>query len=63
MPVPLTGAGKNHGWHGNVVLVREAVVHDTHQINCRVLNRAVRLWLTLKPNPCTCASLPRILAC
>lgn len=32
VPVPLNGAGKNHGWHGNVVLVREAVVHDTHQI-------------------------------
>jgi endonuclease/exonuclease/phosphatase family metal-dependent hydrolase len=32
VPVPIAGAGKNHGWHGNVVLVREASVHHTHQI-------------------------------
>jgi endonuclease/exonuclease/phosphatase family metal-dependent hydrolase len=32
VPVPIAGGGKNHGWHGNVVLVREAVVHDTRQI-------------------------------
>ena len=32
VPVRVNGAGKNHGWHGNVVLVREAVVHDSHQI-------------------------------
>lgn len=32
IPVPIANAKKNHGWHGNVVLVREAVVHDTHQI-------------------------------
>ena len=32
VPVPIEGAGKNHGWHGNVVLVREAVVHGQHQI-------------------------------
>lgn len=32
VPVPVAGAVKNHGWHGNVVLVREAVVHGQHQI-------------------------------
>jgi endonuclease/exonuclease/phosphatase family metal-dependent hydrolase len=32
VPVPIVNATKNHGWHGNVVLVREAVVHHTHQI-------------------------------
>jgi endonuclease/exonuclease/phosphatase family metal-dependent hydrolase len=32
IPVPIANASKNHGWHGNVVLVREAAVHDTHQI-------------------------------
>jgi endonuclease/exonuclease/phosphatase family metal-dependent hydrolase len=32
VPVQVSGAGKNHGWHGNVVLVREASVLDTHQL-------------------------------
>ncbi len=32
VPVPLANAKANHGWRGNVVLVREAVVHDTHQL-------------------------------
>ena len=32
VPVPVTGAVKNHGWHGNVVLVREAAVHATRQL-------------------------------
>jgi endonuclease/exonuclease/phosphatase family metal-dependent hydrolase len=32
VPVPVANADKNHGWHGNVVLVREVAVHDTHQI-------------------------------
>jgi endonuclease/exonuclease/phosphatase family metal-dependent hydrolase len=32
VPVPVTGAVKNHGWHGNVVLVREVVVHHTRQL-------------------------------
>jgi endonuclease/exonuclease/phosphatase family metal-dependent hydrolase len=32
VPVPVTGAVKNHGWHGNVLLVREAVVHGQHQL-------------------------------
>jgi endonuclease/exonuclease/phosphatase family metal-dependent hydrolase len=32
VPVPLVGAAKSHGWHGNVVLVREAIVHHTHQL-------------------------------
>ena len=32
VPVPVTGAVKNHGWHGNVVLVREAAVHHIRQL-------------------------------
>lgn len=32
VPVPLEGAHKNHGWRGNVVLVREAIVNKTHQL-------------------------------
>ncbi len=32
VPVPVSGSVKNHGWHGNVVLVREAVVHLTRQL-------------------------------
>jgi endonuclease/exonuclease/phosphatase family metal-dependent hydrolase len=32
LPVPVNGGGKNHGWHGNVLLVREAALHKTHQI-------------------------------
>lgn len=32
VPVLVPGAVKNHGWHGNVVLVREAVVHHTRQL-------------------------------
>jgi endonuclease/exonuclease/phosphatase family metal-dependent hydrolase len=32
VPVPLSGAVKNHGWHGNVVLVKAAVVHHIHQL-------------------------------
>jgi endonuclease/exonuclease/phosphatase family metal-dependent hydrolase len=32
VPVPVAGAVRNHGWHGNVVLVKEAVVHHIHQL-------------------------------
>jgi endonuclease/exonuclease/phosphatase family metal-dependent hydrolase len=32
VPVPVLGAGRNHGWHGNVLLVREAALHNTHQL-------------------------------
>lgn len=32
VPVPVQGAVKNHGWHGNVLLVREAVVHGQRQL-------------------------------
>ena len=32
VPAPLEGSQKNHGWHGNVVLVREAIVDKTHQL-------------------------------
>jgi endonuclease/exonuclease/phosphatase family metal-dependent hydrolase len=31
--VPLKGVGLAHGWHGNVILVREGQVEDLHQIN------------------------------
>lgn len=33
VPVPLSGAYKNHGWHGNVLLVREAIIDRAHQIS------------------------------
>jgi endonuclease/exonuclease/phosphatase family metal-dependent hydrolase len=33
VPVPIANSKRNHGWHGNVVLVREASVHHTHQID------------------------------
>lgn len=32
VPVPISGAVKAHGWHGNVVLVRKGLVHDVHQV-------------------------------
>jgi endonuclease/exonuclease/phosphatase family metal-dependent hydrolase len=32
VPVPLAGGGKNHGWHGNVLLVRAAQLRHTHQL-------------------------------
>lgn len=32
MPVPLDGPGKDHGWHGNILLFREGVVTDAHQL-------------------------------
>jgi len=31
-PVPISGVAKAHGWHGNVVLFREGLVRDVHQI-------------------------------
>ena len=33
IPVPITGATKAHGWHGNVVLFKQGTVRDVHQIN------------------------------
>jgi endonuclease/exonuclease/phosphatase family metal-dependent hydrolase len=30
--VPLAGSGRSHGWRGNVILVREAVIADAHQL-------------------------------
>ena len=34
VPVPVTGLAKAaHGWHGNVVLFRQGIVRDVHQIN------------------------------
>lgn len=32
VPVPLTGVAKAHGWHGNVLFIREGVVRDVHQL-------------------------------
>ncbi|MBW6424064.1 endonuclease/exonuclease/phosphatase family protein [Rhizobium sp. XQZ8] len=31
-PVPISGVSKAHGWHGNVVLFREGLVRDVHQV-------------------------------
>lgn len=33
MPIPLSPTAKGHGWHGNMVLVREGKVRDIHQMN------------------------------
>lgn len=30
--VPLDGIGPAHGWHGNLLLVRNALVHKVHQV-------------------------------
>ena len=30
--VPLKGVGDAHGWHGNLLLVRNALVHEVHQL-------------------------------
>ena len=30
--VPLDGVGAAHGWHGNLLLVRNALVHEVHQL-------------------------------
>ena len=30
--VPLDGVGNAHGWHGNLLLVRDALVHEVHQL-------------------------------
>jgi endonuclease/exonuclease/phosphatase family metal-dependent hydrolase len=32
VPVPVKSAFRGHGWHGNLVLVREGAVKDLHQI-------------------------------
>ncbi|UVK37507.1 endonuclease/exonuclease/phosphatase family protein [Mesorhizobium sp. AR10] len=32
VPVPVSGNGKGHGWHGNVLLFRRGTVRDVHQI-------------------------------
>ncbi|MGE7369508.1 endonuclease/exonuclease/phosphatase family protein [Neorhizobium sp. NPDC001467] len=31
-PVPVSGVSRAHGWHGNVVLYREGLVRDVHQV-------------------------------
>ena len=32
VPVPVSGNGKGHGWHGNVLLFKRGTVRDVHQI-------------------------------
>ena len=32
LPVPLGGRSKAHGWHGNVILFREGLIRDVHQV-------------------------------
>lgn len=32
LPVPLTPRGASHGWHGNLVLFRQGLVRDVHQV-------------------------------
>jgi endonuclease/exonuclease/phosphatase family metal-dependent hydrolase len=32
VPVPVVNAHSGHGWHGNLVLVREALCRDVHQV-------------------------------
>ncbi|WP_145108097.1 endonuclease/exonuclease/phosphatase family protein [Cereibacter sediminicola] len=32
MPVQVEGSGRAHGWHGNLLLVREAEVEEVHKI-------------------------------
>ena len=32
VPVPVSGNGKGHGWHGNVLLFKRGTVRDIHQI-------------------------------
>ncbi|MBO3760843.1 endonuclease/exonuclease/phosphatase family protein [Ciceribacter sp. L1K22] len=32
VPVPVTSNPKSHGWHGNVLLFRQGVVSDVHQV-------------------------------
>lgn len=32
LPVPLCGRSKAHGWHGNVILFREGLIRDVHQV-------------------------------
>ncbi|MEO9337278.1 endonuclease/exonuclease/phosphatase family protein [Mesorhizobium sp. SB112] len=32
VPVPISGNVKGHGWHGNVLLFKQGVVRDVHQI-------------------------------
>ena len=32
VPVPVSGNGKGHGWHGNVLLLKRGIVRDVHQI-------------------------------
>ena len=32
VPVPVEGAGAAHGWHGNLILVRNALVQTVHKL-------------------------------
>ena len=38
--VPLDDVGDAHGWHGNLLLVRGALVHEVHQLILPGWNRA-----------------------
>jgi endonuclease/exonuclease/phosphatase family metal-dependent hydrolase len=33
VPVPVPGAGLAHGWHGNLILTRDAKVEDVHRLD------------------------------
>lgn len=33
VPVPVPGAGAAHGWHGNLILTRNATVEDVHRLS------------------------------
>ncbi|MDT8856833.1 endonuclease/exonuclease/phosphatase family protein [Paracoccaceae bacterium Fryx2] len=33
IPVPMAGPGPAHGWHGNLLLVRNALVEQVHQLD------------------------------
>ena len=63
VPAPLEGAQKNHGWRGNVVLVREAIVDKTHQLVLPGVEPRGAVWWTSSPSRCRSASLPRISGC
>ena len=33
VPVPVPGVGSAHGWHGNLILTRDATVEDVHRLS------------------------------
>ena len=47
VPVPVSNTHRGHGWHGNLVLVREgAVKRAAADQRCRGSSRAARWWPT-----------------